>query len=89
LTDILKRYTSERFETPADAASSTELLASLRRIPEFQGHLSAPLTKVVRQADSAKFASARVDSDTRTEALGKVREFVGTTTPKEEEKADA
>ena len=87
LTDILKRYTSDRFETHADSASSTELLTELRRIPEFNGELKVPLTKVVRQADSVKFASGTADGDERKGALAKVREFVGTTIPKEEEEA--
>lgn len=85
LTDILKHYTAIRFNMPTDAASSTELLASIENVSELGEEWRAPLARVVRQADSAKFAAAEIVGDLRRDALGEVRQFVETTTPDPEE----
>lgn len=80
LTDILKLYTADRFDTHSDAETATELLHSLKQVSP----LPDGLDTMVRQADLIKFAGAEGNRDTYNDSLNAVRRFVEQTVPDDE-----
>lgn len=85
LTDILKHYTTERFTISGDSASASELLRALAALPEIDPAHRQPISEVIRTADAVKFAQTPADEESRTSALSRIRAFVESTTPKQEE----
>lgn len=89
LTDILKDYTSERYQLAANTKTSSEYLAIVKTIPDLSDDKINELPWLARVADAAKFAGRTPTEDAPPRALSVVREFVENTTPQEEEPADA
>jgi hypothetical protein len=90
LTDILKQYTSERFEVRARSKTSTEFLAILQNHPNIpKGELDR-LDSFARLSDAVKFADHDPDSTEAPRSLELIRSFVKDTTPDpdEEKKRD-
>jgi len=87
LTDILKQYTSDRFNVGAAAKTSTEFLATLRSIDDLTPEHIEHFPWLARIADAAKFAGQQPPPDAGPRAISIVRDFVKETTP--EEKPDA
>ena len=85
LTDILKRYTSDRFEVSADSASASELLRELSKLQDIAPEHKQPISDVIRLADAVKFAGSKTDDKARESALGRIRGFVESTAPQQEE----
>ncbi|MDB4142391.1 hypothetical protein N9Z45_01255 [Akkermansiaceae bacterium] len=83
LTDILKQYTSERFEMRASAKTSTEFLALTRTIEDLPAEQLEELPWLARVADAAKFAGKEPPADAGPRAMSVVRGFVEKTTPQE------
>ncbi len=83
LSDILKQYTSERFEISASAKTSTEFLALIRTIEELPAEQLEELPWLARVADAAKFAGIEPPADASPRAMGVVRGFIEKTTPEE------
>jgi len=81
LTDILKKYTSQRFQTSSDSATAPEFTATLQKIPYVNEQMKSSLTQIIQQADSAKFASAKVNESNILLALTKVNKYIKETIP--------
>ncbi|MEN8754399.1 MAG: hypothetical protein ABF332_00385 [Akkermansiaceae bacterium] len=83
LTDILKDYTSERYNLSANTKTSSEFLAIVKTIPDLTKEEITELPWLARVADAAKFAGRTPTEDAPPRALSVVREFVENTTPQE------
>lgn len=84
LTDILKDYTSERYNIAANTKTTSEYLAVVKTIPDLTADEITELPWLARLADAAKFAGRAPGEETPPRALNIVREFVENTTPKVE-----
>lgn len=84
LTDILKDYTSERYQLAANTKTSSEYLAIVKTIPGLDAGEIKELPWLAHIADAAKFAGRAPNEDAPPRALSVVREFVENTTPQEE-----
>lgn len=82
LTDILKHYTTARFDISATAETSSELLESLH--PHLPGQHAEDIPALIRQADAIKFAKVQTAPPALGESLTLIRTFVTQTTPSEE-----
>jgi len=80
LTDILRIYIEERFNTSAMELTSDELLLVIRKHKEMMRHHEA-LSTVLRTADMAKFAKAQPLPQEHTDAFDFTQQFVKDTKP--------
>jgi len=85
LTDILKSYTSERFNIQASAQTSSEFLRSVENLEEMAEVKAMDLPWLARLADEVKFAGADPQEKEPADALSLVRRFITQTKPKLEE----
>lgn len=85
LTDILKQYTSERFNVRARSKTSTEFLAILQDTPHVPKDQLDRLESFARLADAVKFADHTPDPTEAPRSLELIRSFVQETTPDPEE----
>lgn len=83
LTDILRNYIEERFNTPAMELTSDELLAVVRKHKQMMKHIEG-LMMILRTADMAKFAKAQPLPHEHTEAFDHAMNFVKATKPVEQ-----
>lgn len=85
LTDILKQYTSERFEIRGRSKTSSEFLAILQNHPNIpKGELDR-LDTFARLSDAVKFADHTPEATEAPRSLELIRSFVKDTTPDPEE----
>jgi hypothetical protein len=75
LTDIVRVYIEERFNTPAMELTTDELLHKARRRADMQPYYEL-LGNVLRAADLAKFAKAEPLPEEHTAAIAAARAFV-------------
>lgn len=80
LTDILREYIEERFNTSAMELTSDELLSVVRKNKDMMRHYDA-LAMVLSTADMAKFAKAKPLPQEHTEAFEHTKQFVISTKP--------
>lgn len=80
LTDILRVYIEERFNTPAMELTSDELLVVARRHKDMLRHIEG-LSTILQTADMAKFAKAQPLPQEHTEAFELTKQFVQATKP--------
>lgn len=80
LTDILRTYIEERFNTPAMELTSDELLLVARRQKDMMHHYDN-LATVLQTADMAKFAKAQPLPHEHTAAFEHTKTFVESTKP--------
>ena len=81
LTDIVRNYIEERFQTPAMELTTDELLYKAKLHRELQPY-SGLLSVILHTADLAKFAKAQPLPQEHVEAMDKSREFVQSSRPK-------
>ncbi len=80
LTDILRTYIEERFNTPAMELTSDELLLVAKRHRDMLKHYDE-LAMILQTADMAKFAKAQPLPQEHTDAFDHTKQFVTTTKP--------
>ena len=80
LTDILRSYIEERFNTPAMELTTDELLLVAKRHRDMLKHYDA-LAMILQTADMAKFAKAQPLPQEHTDAFDHTRNFVTATKP--------
>ncbi len=80
LTDILRIYIEERFNTPAMELTSDELLLVAKRHRDMLKHYEA-LAMILQTADMAKFAKAQPLPQEHTDAFEHTQQFVTATKP--------
>jgi len=89
LTDILKSYTTERFQITATAKTSSEFLTSVYSLPDVPVVETMDLPWLAKLSDDVKFAGRTPDISDPTEALTLVRSFVIKTKPAPDPSTDA
>lgn len=87
LTDILRDYIEERFNTPAMELTSDELMLVVRRHKDMMRYSDA-LATVLQTADMAKFARAQPLPQEHTDAFEFTKQFVQGTKPVVSENTD-
>ncbi|HRO41619.1 MAG TPA: hypothetical protein PL009_02205 [Flavipsychrobacter sp.] len=80
LTDILRMYIEERFQTPAMELTTDELLQKVKMHPEM-GLQYDRLSIILRTADLAKFAKAQPLPHEHTNVIDLTKQFVMQTKP--------
>ncbi|MBW7912293.1 MAG: hypothetical protein H3C54_00980 [Taibaiella sp.] len=80
LTDILRSYIEERFNTPAMELTTDELLLVAKRHRDMLKHYDA-LAIILQTADMAKFAKAQPLPQEHTDAFDHTKNFVTATKP--------
>ena len=85
LTDILKQYTSDRFQVRARSKTSSEFLAILQNHPHIPKDQLDRLDSFAHLSDAVKFADHTPDSTEAARYLELIRSFVKDTTPDPEE----
>jgi hypothetical protein len=80
LTDILREYVEQRFQTHAMELTTDELLDKARRHKEMQKQYDL-LASILYTADLAKFAKAQPLPQEHTEVMEQVKQFVISTKP--------
>ena len=83
LTDILREYLQQQFQTDTSADTSSELLRRMKKISVMQP-LLMPLKDFLTSGDLVKFAKAEPEEAVRNKDIQILREIVRETTPKEE-----
>lgn len=83
LTDILRGYIEERFNTPALELTTDELLQTARTHPEMRKHYDQ-LGSILYTADLAKFAKAQPLVHEHTSTMEYTKQFVINTPPVEQ-----
>jgi hypothetical protein len=80
LTDIVRQYIEERFNTPAMELTTDELLYKAKVHRNLQPY-RALLEQLLRTADLAKFAKAQPLPEEHIAAIESAREFIGKSKP--------
>jgi len=80
LTDIVRNYIEERFNTPAMELTTDELLYKAQLLKDLQPYVSI-LSVILTTADLAKFAKAQPLPQEHTDVMEKAREFVSSSRP--------
>ncbi len=80
LTDIVRNYIEQRFNTPAMELTTDELLYKAQLLKDMQPYQSS-LSVILQTADLAKFAKAQPLPQEHTGAMDKAKEFVNSSRP--------
>ncbi|MCW3122529.1 MAG: hypothetical protein JWQ38_2021, partial [Flavipsychrobacter sp.] len=80
LTDIVRSYIEQRFNTPAMELTTDELLYKAQLLKEMQPYHS-PLSIILQTADLAKFAKAQPLPEEHVGAMDMAKQFVATSKP--------
>ena len=80
LTDIIRKYIEDRFNTPAMELTTEEILDKARMVRDMQPFYDM-LTEVLHMADLAKFAKFEPLPQEHMDAMEKARHFVNTSRP--------
>jgi hypothetical protein len=81
LTDIVRSYVEQRFQTPAMELTTDELLDKAHQHSELVPYYE-PLSVILHTADLAKFAKAQPLPAEHVSAMDHAKEFVATSKPK-------
>ena len=80
LTDIVRNYIEQRFQTQAMELTTDELLTKALTLPEMQPYYEL-LSQILHTADLAKFAKFQPQLQEHIDAMTRAREFVDTSRP--------
>lgn len=81
LTDILKQYTSERYEIRARSKTSAEFVEILQKLPHIPDEHLNNLPNFAHLVDEVKFADFKPDQELAPNSLELIRSFIKATTP--------
>ncbi|PQJ10625.1 hypothetical protein CJD36_011675 [Flavipsychrobacter stenotrophus] len=81
LTDIVRNYVEERFNTPAMELTTDELLFKVQHHRELQPYYEQ-LSVILRIADLAKFAKGQPLPQEHFDAMEKAKQFIDSSRPK-------
>lgn len=85
LTDILRRYIENRFQSKAMESTTGEILNNLKDMPEIEPSSLSNLGQILTLADMVKFAKQQAVASENEESLLSAIGFVNSTIPKVKE----